>query len=184
MLFSYASGQGPSREKGARLEILSAVIGDIDCTDNLRRFISPDGNTLVLKTSDTGKLLVGHSSPTTPGSECSVSFVFRYHGQPMRLCTTRSQTPEADCTITPQSANYPVLCPSPWNESTWSIVAIVYKEKFYNSGKIVSKVLADVQKNYDDGKGTRWVDLKSIITEVCRFSSVLNSTCRLSLLIC
>jgi hypothetical protein len=150
-------------EKNAaqKLEILSAVCGVLDCTDEVREMINPDG-TLAIDTRSIPDLILGHSGPQRLSSnELYLAFVFRYADQPMQLFVNSPADPHKVYTISPASNEFPVITPAAWDDSAWSTVAAVFGGKYISDNGAISAVRAEIKKNYNQGLGFR----QAMITE-------------------
>jgi hypothetical protein len=150
-------------EKNAaqRLEILSAVCGVIDCTDEVREMVKPDG-TLTIDSRSIQDLLLGHSGPQRLSpNEIYLAFVFRYAEQAMQLFVNSPADPHKIYTISPASNEYPAITPAAWDDSAWSAVAVVFGGKYISDIGAISAIRAEIKKNYNQGSGSR----QAMITE-------------------
>lgn len=167
-----------------RLEILVAACGVVDCTGEIRGLVTPNGD-LKIDTSRLPSLLAKHTPPQRV-SECDLflSFIFRYDDGPMRLFThtplNRGDTQPLDAgkvynvTLT-DSANFPEVRPLSWSEATWSILAIVYAGQHLIDPGQVGAITSRIEKNYDNGKGTRHVDIRpSLLAGMVSFSYTIS----------
>jgi hypothetical protein len=158
------------KQASQKLEILAAVCGVIDCTDDLREKVTSDG-TLTIDTRSIQDLLVNHSAPQRMASdELYLAFVFRYPGQQMQLFVNSPSKPHAIYVVSPTSKEFPVVTPSEWNDVTWSTVAIVFGGKLISDYGAVGAVLGEIKSNYE-ASGTRHVMIsEALVKEVSGFT--------------
>jgi hypothetical protein len=73
------------------------------------------------------------------------------------------------------SANFPEVRPLSWSEATWSILAIVYAGKHLIDPGQVGAITSQIEKNYDNGKGTRHVDIRSsLLAGTVSYSDIVS----------
>ncbi|KAI8931676.1 hypothetical protein NX059_011323 [Plenodomus lindquistii] len=150
-----------SRVVGApvpQLEILCAACGVVDCTDTLRELIKPD-NTLEIKTADIRGSLVSNSDQPADIGQIFLAFVYRYTGQSARLVVTCDIDTNQTYTVTPASTEHSIVTPTDWTPATWCIAAVVFGGKHFSDAGDYSRVLAEITKNHDNGRGSRSVDI-------------------------
>lgn len=147
-----------------KLDILSAACGVVDCTDDIRGLVHPNGE-LNIDTERLTSILTGHSTPQrVANADLFLSFVFRYDEGPIRLFTHEPSTQGKVYHVTlEESSKYPVLQPTSWAVASWSIVAIVAEGRHLSGPEQVSAIASRIEKNYDNGKGTRHANIQSSV---------------------
>ena len=157
-------------KKSQNIEILSAVCGVVDCTDNVRELVQPDG-TLTIDSRSIQNLLAGHSTPQCLASnEIYLAFIFRYPEQPMQLFVNSPASPDKLYVISPTSKEYPVVVPSTFDDVTWSTVAIVFGGKHISDHGAISAVLGEMKSNYV-ASGTRHAMIREDLVKEVRGST-------------
>jgi hypothetical protein len=154
-------------EKNAaqKLEILSAVCGVIDCTDEVREMVKPDG-TLTINTRSIPDLLLGHTGPQRLGpNEIYLAFIFRYAEQPMQLFVNSPADPHKSYTISPASNEFPAITPAAWDDSAWLTVGVVFGGKHISDTGAISAVRAEIKKKYNQGSGSRQAMITEALTK-------------------
>ena len=149
-----------ANKSALKLEIVSAVLGVVDCTDGLREMINPD-QTLVVQTEKMSDMLASQSSQPGELRFPSLSFIFRYTDQPLRIAVTGTTNVPQSFAVTPTSTEYPVLEPTEWTNDTWSVAAIVYGARYFADGLTVTAFLGEIKNNFAGGKGRRAVQFRN-----------------------
>lgn len=156
-----------SAKQAERLEILSAVCGIVDCTDTLRGWVKGD-NTLVIDSTRIPELVAGRGAQPEGLSKLQLSFIYKFTSGPMRLCATCTHDINHTYTINVDTQDFPAVSPTPWTNDTWSLLGIIFGARHFTDATAMSRVLGEIQKNFDGGKGSRSVDVTvELMKDVC-----------------